>query len=211
VAVRGGTMFYASGGLIIRYTGAGAHASQPENGKNPVYALGRLIDALPAIYAGPKYTAPVLCTPVYLEAGEQGAFGIAAGSGSLWLTCRGQLEAEMRAAETELLSTARALADAYGLDMAVERRDVFPETANDAGCVGRIEAACQSLGIPFLPMERPIRSSEDFGWFTKQAPGAIFMLGAGEDAPPIHTSGYDFCDGLIEPAVALFKKLAEIG
>jgi len=63
------------------------------------------------------------------------------------------------------------------------------------------------MGIPFSMMVSPTRGSEDFGYYTKQIPGAMFIVGAG-DVPAIHTHEYDFEDDLIEIVASIFFKLA---
>ena len=56
------------------------------------------------------------------------------------------------------------------------------------------------------PLE-PMRGSEDFGWYLRQAEGAMFLLGDGEDHPPLHRTDFDFPDALLGTACALFQKL----
>ena len=50
----------------------------------------------------------------------------------------------------------------------------------------------------------PHRSSEDFGCYTRQIPGAFFEIGSGEMCPDLHTVGMDFPDAIIPTAVDLF-------
>ena len=61
--------------------------------------------------------------------------------------------------------------------------------------------AAKRLGLALLEAAEPSRGSEDFGWFTRRTKGGMFWLGAGEDRAPIHTSEFDFNDGII-PAVS---------
>jgi amidohydrolase len=208
VALKNGTMFCASKGLEMRFTGASTHASQPEKGKNPAFAMAEVISAIPAIYAPEKYKGLVLCTVVHIEAGEK-AFGIAAGEGSLWLTCRGQFEDEMEAALSELCTFALSSSKKYGIECRFSFSDEFPETKNHDESTDKVRAVCQKVGVPIHEMELPYRSSEDFGHFLKHTKGAIFLVGMGE-GPAIHTVGYDFSDGLIERSVELFKALAAL-
>ena len=63
------------------------------------------------------------------------------------------------------------------------------------------------LGDQLIYMTKLWRASEDFGWYLKQCPGAIFYIGNGEDYPPLHTCGYDFNDSILEKAVDLFSAL----
>ena len=53
-------------------------------------------------------------------------------------------------------------------------------------------------------MQKAIRASEDFGWYMKQIPGAIFYVGNGEDYPAIHTTPYDFNDKILPSVVDMF-------
>ena len=55
----------------------------------------------------------------------------------------------------------------------------------------------------------PMRSSEDFGEFTKKTCGALIWLGAGENWPPLHDENFDYNDALIEETCELFRLLVE--
>ena len=59
-------------------------------------------------------------------------------------------------------------------------------------------------------LSQPFRASEDFGYYLKQCPGAIFYIGNGEDHPQLHTAGYDFNDGILERATDLFFALLRV-
>jgi hypothetical protein len=62
----------------------------------------------------------------------------------------------------------------------------------------------QELDIPF-------RWGEDFGQFTTTYKGAMFGIGAGKGAAPLHSGEYCFPDAIIEPAVGLlYAVISEI-
>ena len=86
-------------------------------------------------------------------------------------------------------------------------RLTLQETVAHGQSVEKIRTACEDIGIPFVMMASPIRASEDFGYYTKQIPGAMFIVGAG-DVPEIHTHEYDFDDDLIEIVASIYLKLA---
>lgn len=67
--------------------------------------------------------------------------------------------------------------------------------------------AAEKLHLPVVELTEPLRASEDFGYYTKECPGAMFYLGNGEDYPALHTPEYDFRDELLELAVNIFRKL----
>lgn len=206
VGMRPGTMNCASQGMRLAFAGVPAHASLPETGKNPAFAIADLVREIPDMLRSDAFNGPVWCTVIQVAVGSEN-FGIAAGDGAVLLTCRGEREADMLALSDRIAERARALAARDGLSFAVSLHDVFPETVNHAESVDKVRAACASLGYPFHEMPEPMRSSEDVGHFFKAAKGAMFLLHMG-NRPPIHTPEYDFDDGIIERVVEIFKALA---
>ncbi|MDL2271726.1 amidohydrolase [Desulfovibrio sp. OttesenSCG-928-I05] len=205
VAIRSGTMNCASQGLILRFTGVPAHASLPETGKTPALAVADLIRVIADLTAPGTYPAPVWCTVIQVALGSEN-FGIAAGEGSVLLTCRGEREADMQRLSDRIIAAAQDFARRDGLALELAFRDVFPETVNHPEAADAIRAACKKLGYPRYEMPEPMRASEDVGHFFKAAKGALFLLHSG-DRPAIHTPEYDFDDSIIERAVELFKAL----
>ena len=205
VGLRAGTMNCASQGVEFHFQGLPAHASLPETGKNPSFAIADLLRALPDIAGAQTFSGPVWCTVIQVAVGSRN-FGIAAGDGSLLLTCRGEREADMLALTAKLESAARQFAARDGLSLTISLHDVFPETVNHPEAVDRVRAICKNLVYPVHTMPEPMRSSEDMGHFLKAANGALFLIYTG-DRPPIHTPEYDFDDSIIEQAVEIFKAL----
>ena len=64
-----------------------------------------------------------------------------------------------------------------------------------------VEDAWRREGLQVLPLEEPMRWSEDFGWYLGQVPGVFFGIGAGEACPGLHTPDYSFPDGLLPAAL----------
>ena len=205
VVVRSGLCQCASKGLTVRMTGRRSHASEPEKGINPSFALTALVSHVESLLKEP-HQGLVLCTVVNIAVGQKD-FGISAGEGEVSMTLRADRESEMEALEAGIREEAARLAQANGLEVEFEVSDPFPETVSDAECVQRVEAAAKRLGLPLLQMEAPWRASEDFGYYTKEVPGAIFYIGGGEACPPLHTPEYDFNDAILEMAVDMFLAL----
>lgn len=206
VVYRPGLTQPASEGLTIALHGRPSHASAPESGRNPAEAVARI-----ALRAGELISAPhegmALCTVTGIRVGT-GDFGISAGDGEIRLTLRAEKEEEMHSMERALLDYASRLAQEQGLEAEHRIQDYFPETRNHDACLRRLAQAAASLGIPCREMDTLWRASEDFGWYTKVCPGAIFYVGNGEDYPPLHTQSYDFNDRILPVAVDLFTALA---
>lgn len=206
VIVRSGTIQCASKGLTIRMEGSPAHASEPENGKNPAAALSDLVLAVKDEVEEPGYAGLVMATVVNVAIGSRN-FGIAAYRGEVSMTLRAHYEQDLMSLENDIREHAGHLAKVEGLKLSFEESDIFPETVNAPEVVAKVRRAAEQQGLQVIDLEEPIRGSEDFGYYLKQCPGAIFYIGNGEEYPQLHTCEYDFNDRILETAVELFQRL----
>lgn len=206
VLVHKGSSNCASKGMTIKMVGAPTHASLPEKGKNPVFALAHVVGEIPRIADSARYEGNVLCTVVQLDVGEY-AFGVAADRGILRMTIRGENEEEMNRMQVELMELAQQEAAREGVSCEFSFEDVFPETRNNAACAEKVLQAAAKVGLKAVENHQTYRGSEDFGYFLKERPGALFFVGNGEACPSFHTVEYDFNDEVIPYAVELFKAL----
>ncbi|MGN0364129.1 MAG: M20 family metallopeptidase [Bilifractor sp.] len=207
IIVRDGLSQPASKGLEIDFRGKTSHASYPEEGRNPSFAIADLIQFVREGEAEP-HQGMVLCTIVGVECGNDD-FGISAGTGKLFLTLRAENEEEMDQLQAAIQERADSLGARDGLAVSYAESDYFPETRNNARCLKKVEQAAKKLGRPVIHMQKLWRASEDFGWYLKQCPGAIFYIGNGENYPALHTTGYDFNDRILPKAVDMFLQLAK--
>lgn len=207
VTVKDGLMNCASKGMTITMTGSPAHASEPENGKNPSFAIAKTAIASEAITASKDFKGLVMATIVQIDVGEQEAFGVAASKGKLLMTIRGSIESEMDELQKRLEEEALKNADEYGLVCEFSYCDAFPETISHPESNEKLRRVAKELGYQVIEMPEALRGSEDFGHFTKLAKGAAFFMGQGEGMPELHTSHFDFKDELIESCTEVFKAL----
>ncbi|MGE6368751.1 M20 metallopeptidase family protein [Planococcus kocurii] len=208
VAVKNGTMLCASKGMTISLEGSPAHASQPENGRNPSLAVANIIQKIPHFISTEKNDGLVLCTVIQIDIGEK-AFGMSASRGVLRLTIRALYEKELDALQKNLESFSKSEAVKHGLQVTFDYQDEFPETANHKKCANKIRQSALNNGMELLELQEAYRGSEDFGHFSKLTKSAYCFIGNGVDYPNVHTSEYDFKDELIETGVALFKGIIE--
>ncbi len=199
----------ASEGLRLIFTGKESHASEPENGINPAETIAELI-----LFAGKtaehlrKTTEKmVLCTIVGSRVGE-GDFGISPGQGSVSMTLRAEDERDMETLHKDIVELASLRAEEKGMTLHVEVTDKFPSTRNHDRSIDKVISAAASLGFDVMPMQKLWRASEDFGYYTRDIPGAMFYIGNGEDYPALHTVSYDFNDKLLRIAAEMFLELA---
>ncbi len=209
ILIKSGTVQCASKGFTIRFVGKTSHASQPEDGINPSVASAKLILDVDNISKEKKYRGLVLSTPIHVGIGEKN-FGIAASRAEISFTLRAEYEYELYDLESEIRRTAEKLAKEECLEVSFEEQDVFPETTNDPDCTRRIAIAAKLNEMPLMQMEKPFRASEDFGWYQKECPGAMFYIGNGENYPSIHTIAYDFNDHILAIAMKILNTLAKM-
>ncbi|MDR1893766.1 MAG: amidohydrolase [Spirochaetales bacterium] len=208
IAVMEDTAACGSTGMIISLTGVPAHASQPEDGRNPCFAIGEIIQSIPELTDPAGYKGLAMCTVVGINAGQE-AFGMAASEGRLLLTIRSQFDHELETLRQKIENKTRDQAARYGLEYEVSLRDRVPAAVNHGESAGKVRRAAKRLGLTLLEGDSLSRGSEDFAWFTQRTRGALFWLGAGEDRAPIHTPRYDFNDEIIPAAVDMFKALLD--
>lgn len=199
ILCRKGTFACASMGLELIFKGKGSHAAYPENGLNPAPAIARTLLSLDGLRIG--FRAMTLITVIGVSVGGE-AYGTSAGEGVVRLTVRGELEEELDVLKERILTLCRK--EAEGMEFTYKIHDPFPETKNHDKCVDKIARVCEN----FEYLDEPMRWSEDFGYYLKEIPGAIFGLGAGNRAG-LHTGLYDFPDELIQTAVETFQRLAK--
>lgn len=207
IVVKDDVIQCASKGMIITMTGRPAHAANPENGRNPIFALSRVALDTRSLINRPYYKDYVLATVVQMDVGENEAFGVMASKGRLLLTIRGGIEEEMEDLQKNIEDVAMRYAREDDLTCEFEYRDEFPETRNHKESVDKIKKACKSLKYKIYETPVARRGSEDFGHFLKLTKGAIYYCSFGDQYPAIHTSKYDFDDSGIERIVEVNKLL----
>lgn len=226
IVYREGLTQCASKGLTIYFEGKQSHASQPEDGVNPAPAIAEVIIYINELLKGIDniqssenaddnrasckkclFKDMILCTVVGCNIGQKD-FGISAGRGELSVTLRANREDDLNLMEALICDKAEKTAARDGLDITYEISDPFPETKNHPDAVKRVIAAAEQLKLQTIAMPEPWRASEDFGYYTKKCPGAIFYIGNGEDYPMVHTGDYDFNDEILETIVEMYMYIA---
>lgn len=205
---RPGIIQCASKGLTIDFQGKNSHASMPEDGVNPSFAVAEMILYMKEVLETETFEGMVLGTMIHAEIGSRN-FGISAGHGELSITLRALYEREMNRFEEKLREHAAELAKRDGLEVKFSITDPFPDTINDESCVNIVSKAAENQNLEYAMLPEVFRGSEDFGRYLQKCPGAIFYIGNGEDYTALHTSEYDFNDELVETAVDLDLEIIE--
>lgn len=193
--------------FAIKLTGQTAHAAEPENGNNPAVAIAQLVLALEALNEADTSRVNFrLLTPVYLKMGEQ-SYGVSPGIGALHYTIRTWTEEGMDALVAEIEAIVERICGSEKIHFELDWFEHFPASANESGANAIVAAATQSLGLELKQMPHPFKFGEDFGWFSRKYPAAMFGLGAGLNTPALHHADYDFPDELLPTGMALFRAI----
>jgi amidohydrolase len=203
VVVKDQVFAAASVGLQILLQGATSHAAYPERGNSPSLALAELIQTLDGLNKSFQTEGLFsLLTVVSARLGEE-SFGITPGEAKLMVTLRSYDDDTLERLRSEALRCSEKIASAHQLGLEVSWHDYFPATRNHPEATGMLRASAYAQGWTAQPPDEPFRWSEDFGWFTRQTPGALFGLGAGYNLA-LHSADYDFPEALLEPGIQLF-------
>ncbi len=197
ICSKSGVFAAASKGMVVKLTGATAHAAHPEQGKSPAMALAAILQAWEQL---PSQTAHfqdfVRLTVVHALLGEI-AFGVTPGYAELRATLR-SFENKDMATLTQLAETVvRQQAARYGLTFDISYTEEFTAVVNNPEAYACLSSAAQACGLAYQAMEQPFRWSEDFGYFSAHTQTAFFGLGAGQKQPALHHASYDFPDEVI--------------
>lgn len=212
--LRPGTFMCASSGMEIVFEGVQAHASEPEKGVNPIYAISNLVQDLEPLaglegYRDFGFEESAFATIVHASLGSEGAYGVSPAKARVQMTLRANKLEDLAKVQGLIEEKARNLAIAYKLDVNFSYSDEFPDTVNSEDQVDFLENTFNRNGISPIFWDQAFRASEDFGWYLKECPGAFFGIGAGEDALNLHHSDYEFNDNLIMPGIQYFTWIIE--
>ncbi len=217
---RPGIGFCASTGMKVKLKGVQSHASQPEDGNNPAYLMAELTSLVeplsqfngfaPMSWNGHDFENLVMATVVYQRLGEV-AFGVSPSTAEMGMTLRAYHEAEMDKLISHVEDFVAEEATKRGLEHSFEYLERFPETRNDPELVEKVIPFMDKHGFDYQIDEEPLRSSEDFGHIAKHAPACYFILGLGEDLPPMHNVAFEFPDAALSKGLELFEKIAREG
>ncbi len=207
VIVREGCFASASRGMSVELLGESAHAAEPHLARGPAQAVAGLISGISALpQTAAALDEPSKATVIHARLGTE-AFGTTPGEAVVMATLRTYSEEVMERLVEAAARLAESVARPADLDVRISWKQEFPVTINKPRAALQVRKTAASLGMEVVEPPSPFPWSEDFGHFTGRFGGALFGLGAGPDHPPLHSSGYDFPDGLIPAGAGLGEEL----
>ncbi len=213
IATRVGGIMGSEDNFVIRIQGRGGHAARPHMAADPLVTAAEIILALQTVVArsvDPADTAVVSCTEIHTD-GIRNAIPthvqIKGDTRSYAPHVQALLEKRMR-------EICQGISLAHGCACEVQYTHEFVPTINWPQCVATAVRAARAVVGPDNVDENvaPMMTSEDFGRFLQEVPGAFVLLGNGAaDTPggiPLHNSRYDFNDAVLPIGARYFAELA---
>ncbi len=207
-----GSMAAASKGMIIKLEGLTSHAAEPERGISPASAIAKIIQQVELLQKNNRiFSDLILLTIIHIEMGEI-AFGTSPGYAEIRITLRAFENDDMTFLTNELESIIKSIATDEHLDFDISYCEEFPAVVNSISAIGYVEKVMKKLNLQKEYLNKPMKWSEDFSYFTQKYEGALIGLGSGKEQPALHNSNYNFPDDILEIGVEfLFGIYQEFG
>jgi amidohydrolase len=205
VIVKDSIITIAVQSIVFRFQGRTSHASQPEYGINPTLAVAELLQKSDTFnYNHEESEGVALVTPIFTRVGTPEAYGVTAGDAEVHFTFRAFNHERLERLGKKLIDLATELTGKHHLHLNHEVLQTFHANDNDPAVTNLVRKTGKAQGLELFERLHPLKGGEDFGLFTSRFPCCMFMLGAGESTPALHSPNYDFPDSLIETGTRLF-------
>lgn len=189
--------------------GSGCHGAYPHTGVDPIFILAQVINAVHGVRARRiNPVRPAVISIGSVKAGE--ASNIIPDEVRLTGTIR-SFDQETRQQLWEELEKALAVARALGGDYQLAILEGFPPLYNDPQVAGTIrQVAEEMLGADTVRSAEPEMGAEDFSFMAREAPGAMFSLGAqtGDEKRPHHSPIFDLDESVFPVGAAILAETA---
>jgi hippurate hydrolase len=215
LSVRPGPLLASSDVLQITVRGAGAHASAPHHGLDPVPVACEIVQAIQTMVTR-RFSVfePVVVTVAQIIAGT--ADNVIPAQARMVGTIRALSETSRQAVHEQLTRLAVNVAAAHGASAEVDIGSGYPPTVNDPAAAEFFHStAAEVLGAESATvLDDPIMGSEDWSYVLQRVPGAMAFLGAcppGQQpgtAPGNHSNKVVFDEAAMPAGIATLTALA---
>lgn len=208
-----GTIAYAAGPFLasadtfsVTFKGKKAHGSTPQLGNDAVVTAAQCIMALQTIHSRRIDTSqPTVLSIGTIQGGDR--HNIIADTVKVTGTIRTYNEAVRESIRTMMRQTLTGCTSAFGSDFELGwSTNTYPPTINDAKSVAfAVPVLKRVIGQANVLEAKPVMGAEDFSYFLRQAPGAMFWLGVRNEkkgfGAGIHTAEFDIDEDALDIGV----------
>ncbi len=212
ISVMEGRICAASNPFRITLRGKGAHGARPQDGNDVIVAGAQIVSGIQTIVS--RRTAPT--EPVVISVGtfHSGTAGNVLATEARLTGIIRTLGGEVRQQVTgEFRRMVAALAAAWDVEAEIEIEESYPGVLNDPAMTRLVRRSAGELlgGNHVLSGRTPSMGTDDFGYFSRKAPGCYFQLGTADPQWPerwhSHTPQFRISEEALPLAAALYAKI----
>ncbi|RJL05234.1 amidohydrolase [Paracoccus aestuarii] len=193
----------------ITVQGKGSHAAMPHQSRDALVIASALVGQLQTIVS--RNLAPLdTCVLSVTQIHSGSAYNVVPQTATLAGTIRYFKPEVIEMAQTRMREICAGMAQAYGVEITVDLRNVFDVLMNDPALSDAwIEAARDVLGADaVLDGDEPATGSEDFADMLQIVPGAYGRVGhAG--TMPLHNPGFVLDEAVLPVGASIYARLIE--
>ncbi|KAA0015350.1 amidohydrolase [Salinicola corii] len=193
--------------IVIR--GRGSHGAQPNHARDPIVVATQLSQAMQSIVS--RNTNPLDAAVVSITQLHSGsAYNVIPQSATLSGTIRTFDEGVATMIHRRIRELAAGLANAYGVEIEVDIRNIFSVLENHPEQTEALAAAARDIvgDANVADLGRPAMGSEDFADMLKVVPGSYCWVGHAGDIP-VHNPAFVLDDGILPIGASLLARIAE--
>ncbi|MFC1460984.1 M20 family metallopeptidase [Verrucomicrobiota bacterium] len=202
IASKPGVFLAAAEFFKITVKGRGAHGAMPHKSIDPILTASRIVEALQTV---PSRLTPPL-HPVVLSVCR-----LAGGTNSNIIPDTVEMEGTTRYLDPDtgnripilIEQLVKGVCDSVGASYEFIYEKTYIPTINDPAIVecGRKVTEKHIGKHAWFDISEPSMGGEDFAFYLKDYPGAMFRLGMGENSPPLHNPAFDFNDQALKNGI----------
>jgi amidohydrolase len=189
--------------------GTGGHGAFPHQAIDPTFILAQVLNTLHGIRA--RRIDPTKAAALSIGMIQAGAASNVIPSQVYLAGTMRSFEDGVRQQLRDELAKALEISRVLGGDFELRLKPGYPSMYNDPDVAHIVRVATRDLvGAHTLIDPEPMMGAEDFSYMTRQAPGAMFMLGAKKDTldRPHHTPVFDIDEAAMPLGVAVLVDAA---
>ena len=193
----------------ITIKGTGSHAAMPHQSKDPIVIGTSLVQQLQSVVSrNTSPNKPIVLSVTKFNAGS--AYNVIPDTATISGTIRYFHDEVSQMADARIRELCAGMAQAYGIEITVELRNVFDVLINDAELTTAYVAAAADIVGANMATESTEQStgSEDFADMLKVVPGAYCRVGHAGSIP-LHNPAFVLDDAILPVGASIYARIVE--
>ncbi|MEO9779674.1 MAG: M20 aminoacylase family protein [Sedimentitalea sp.] len=209
VSVTPGPAMAGASFFDITVKGTGSHAAMPHQSKDPIVIGTSLVQQLQSVVSrNTPPTKPVVLSVTKFNAGS--AYNVVPDTATISGTIRYFHDDVSEMADARIRELCAGMAQAYGIEITVDLRNVFDVLMNDADLTTAYVAAAADIVGDDMAAESTEQAtgSEDFADMLKVVPGAYCRVGHAGSVP-LHNPAFVLDDAILPVGASIYARIVE--